>query len=544
MRLKPGAKVFLTLVVLALIVAGVWRMGWLDPVLRVVAPERAPEGQVTPDMFPEGLNNQPGGNTDLAAVNANPANGAVVGTGKLTRPLRVGIVMYGGMAGGLVANDGVKPNPAGVFSSEYGVDVEFVQIDDLVEMADAFRVGGENGGLDLMATTADMFVLQYQALSALKPVTVLQTDWSRGADAIAVGQGINNATDLKGKSIALAEATPSQFLLLYVLSQAGLSNKDIKPVYTTSAIEAADIFSAGKADACVSWSPFVYFAAEGVPGASILASTLDVTNLLAGTVVCRGDVAQNYPETVGGFVAGWMKGVEMTNADPDKAAQVLVKSFQGITLDDANGMLLDVKLAGLQDNRNFFELEGDAVMGYDDLWTTATRIWQAIGNLNQTTRPELSRKTAFLAAIAPPAAEDVVPETKEFEFTEPTKQQQQQEAVVTKRITIYFDTGKYELDENAKVVLEQAAEFAQTFGSAYLRVSGNTDSVGGREMNLELSRKRAQSVVDYMVSKYGFPREKFIAVGNGPDKPVASNDTEDGRRQNRRTDFEVIPQQP
>ncbi len=543
MRLKPGAKVFLTIVVLVLVVAGVWRLGWLDPLIKVVAPDRAPEGEITPDMFPKSLNGAnettPTGNTGQASEN----NGQAAGGGKLGRPLRVGIVMYGGMAGGLIANNGTKPNPASVFSSEYGVEVEFVQIDDLIEMADAFRVGGDNGGLDLMATTADMFVLQYQALAAIKPVTVLQTDWSRGADAIAVGKGIKSVTGLKGKKVAVAEATPSQFLLLYVLTQAGMSNKDIKPVYTTSAIEAADIFSAGKADACVSWSPFVYFAAEGVPGASILASTVDVTNLLAGTVVCRGDVAQNYPESVAGFVAGWMKGVDMANADPEVAAQVLLKSYQGITLDDANGMLMDVKLADLQANRNFFELDGDAVMGYDDLWTTATRIWQTIGKLEQPTRPDLSRKTMFLGEIAPPPVELQVPETKEFEFAEPTKEVQKQEPVVTKRISIYFETGKYELDENAKAVLEQAAELAQTFGSAYLRVSGNTDSVGGREMNLELSRKRAQSVVDYVVAKYGFPRDKFIVVGNGPDKPVAGNDTPEGRKQNRRTDFEVIPQE-
>jgi len=92
-------------------------------------------------------------------------------------------------------------------------------------------------------------------------------------------------------------------------------------------------------------------------------------------------------------------------------------------------------------------------------------------------------------------------------------------------------------------VLEQAAELAQTFGSAYIRVSGNTDSTGGRQMNIELSKRRARSVVDYMIQNYGFPADKFIVEGNGPDKPVATNDTPEGREQNRRTDFEVIPQQ-
>jgi outer membrane protein OmpA-like peptidoglycan-associated protein len=71
-------------------------------------------------------------------------------------------------------------------------------------------------------------------------------------------------------------------------------------------------------------------------------------------------------------------------------------------------------------------------------------------------------------------------------------------------------------------------------------VAGNTDNVGSRETNMTLSKARADSVARYLASK-GFERGKFDVVGNGPDKPVAGNDSEDGRAKNRRTDFEVIP---
>jgi len=47
-------------------------------------------------------------------------------------------------------------------------------------------------------------------------------------------------------------------------------------------------------------------------------------------------------------------------------------------------------------------------------------------------------------------------------------------------------------------------------------------------------------VADYLVSKYGFDSHRFVVVGNGPRKPVASNDTESGRARNRRTDFELL----
>jgi NitT/TauT family transport system substrate-binding protein len=538
MRLKPGAKAFLIIAVIVLVIAGVYRLGWLDPLLGVVAPDRPAGGEVTSDMFPSGAEGGGNGATDIQAGQTTAGGG-----GALDRPIKVGIVQYGGFAGGLMANNGVKPNPQSIFTSKYGVEVEFVQIDDLVQMANAFRVGGDGGGLDMMATTVDMFALQYDALKDLRPVTILQTDWSRGGDAIAVRKDINRAEDLKGKSIAVAEATPSQFLLLYVLSQSGLSNRDVKPIFTTSAIEAADIFKAGDADACVSWSPFVYFAADEVPGASILASTLDATNLLGGTMVARGDFVARYPEAVTNFLRGWFEGVDAANADLEAAAGVLLNSFSGITMDDAMGMLYDVKLAGAQENRQLFELDGDALVGYDDLWTSASKIWTTIGKLEQTTRPDLTRQTRFLQDATADLAGEVAPPTQEFAFEEPTEEVQEQPGIVTKRMSVYFATGSAELDPNAKQVLEQAAELAQTFGSAYIRVSGNTDNVGGHQMNVDLSQRRAQSVVNFMVQKYDFPRDKFIVVGNGPDKPIATNNTDEGRQQNRRTDFEVIPQQ-
>jgi NitT/TauT family transport system substrate-binding protein len=55
-----------------------------------------------------------------------------------------------------------------------------------------------------------------------------------------------------------------------------------------------------------------------------------------------------------------------------------------------------------------------------------------------------------------------------------------------------------------------------------------------------LSDKRAKSVVDYLVTEHQFDRNKFIVVGNGPDKPLADNSTEEGKATNRRTEFQFI----
>jgi NitT/TauT family transport system substrate-binding protein len=225
------------------------------------------------------------------------------------------------------------------------------------------------------------------------------------------------------------------------------------------------------------------------------------------------------------------------------AAQVLVNSYNVIKLEDATGMLMDVKLGDAATNRRLFELDGSVPMGYDALFNTANKIWKKVGLLDQPNRADVTRNSSFVAEATAKQAGTGAKPAEEAPKTPATPSEQKAQPIVTKPMTVYFATGSSTLDANAKSILAGAAEFAQTFGATYIRVSGNTDSVGGRQMNIDLSQRRAQAVVDFLVKEYGFPKEKFIVKGNGPDKPVASNDTEEGRAKNRRTDFEVIPQE-
>ncbi len=96
-------------------------------------------------------------------------------------------------------------------------------------------------------------------------------------------------------------------------------------------------------------------------------------------------------------------------------------------------------------------------------------------------------------------------------------------------------------DENAKYIIDKEfVGIAKAFGNARIRVEGNTDNTGNYNSNIALSQRRAQSVVDYLVQEYKMPRNRFIVKGNGPNNPIASNDTDNGRGQNRRTDFELV----
>jgi NitT/TauT family transport system substrate-binding protein len=116
-------------------------------------------------------------------------------------------------------------------------------------------------------------------------------------------------------------------------------------------------------------------------------------------------------------------------------------------------------------------------------------------------------------------------------------------AVATKRVSISFRSGEFQLDENSKYIIDKEfLPIAMAFSNARVRVEGNTDNVGNHDANVALSQRRAQAVVDYLIRQHGMPKNRFLVFGNGPDKPVGPNTTEDGKSKNRRTDFELIPE--
>ena len=79
----------------------------------------------------------------------------------------------------------------------------------------------------------------------------------------------------------------------------------------------------------------------------------------------------------------------------------------------------------------------------------------------------------------------------------------------------------------------------QRASQVHLTVQGHTDAVGDAAANKKLSQERAQSVVDYLVSK-GVDPAQLQAVGYGQEKPVADNSTKEGQFKNRRIEFEVL----
>lgn len=100
---------------------------------------------------------------------------------------------------------------------------------------------------------------------------------------------------------------------------------------------------------------------------------------------------------------------------------------------------------------------------------------------------------------------------------------------------VLFDTGQATLKEGAQSKLDQLASVLKNHPERRVMVEGFTDSVGGADSNLVLSRARAESVRSALMAR-GVPADRIEARGNGQMRPVASNSTQAGRQQNRRVE--------
>jgi len=403
-------------------------------------------------------------------------------TGKSTRPdnddvIRVGVVTWGGYAGGQYFNEGFEANKNSRFYKDYGFQVEFVILDDFV----ASRAAWKNGEVDLLWATIDAFPTESGALAKFDPVVVFQADWSRGGDAVVVSRGITKVSDLKGKSVAVGELSPSHSFFLWLLKAGGLTTEDVDVQFVANAIDAAAAFKSKSVDAAVVWSPDDEDCVKSVSGARVLQSTRNASHIIADVFIAKKAYVESNKKKMEHLYEGWMKGaaeINSSEANKRKAARILAKAFDGFDEEMSYNAINNVRLCTHGDNLNFFGFNPDYknVTG-EKLYSNMTNVYRNEGVLKK---------------------DDRVPNWRLIRYS----------GLVEK--------GNLNL----------------------LNTAGQTAE--GQKAFKKLSLQRANAVVNYLVTEYGMPRNRFIIVGNGPDKPVATNDTDRGRAKNRRTDFELI----
>jgi outer membrane protein OmpA-like peptidoglycan-associated protein len=186
-----------------------------------------------------------------------------------------------------------------------------------------------------------------------------------------------------------------------------------------------------------------------------------------------------------------------------------------------------------------FNLDGkDADQAlFDSIFNAASERWVARSYITAPAAPASAKDDSFLRKIY--QRKPVKRIADEFAAAPPSARLQP--AIEVTRVTVNFAPGQAGLSQAARRALDdRVGLLPKVFSGAYIRVEGNTDDTGSAELNRALSLRRAQQVIDYLVTRHGLSERQFIPIGNGPDKPVAPNTTAAGKAKNRRTDFSVV----
>ncbi len=114
-----------------------------------------------------------------------------------------------------------------------------------------------------------------------------------------------------------------------------------------------------------------------------------------------------------------------------------------------------------------------------------------------------------------------------------------QQGAVVRLNNIFFETGKWDLQPDSRPELDRVVTLLNSNPSMRIEIAGHTDNVGSAADNVILSRNRAASVREYLVEQ-GIKPSRLVSKGYGETKPVATNDSDDGRQENRRVEFKVM----
>jgi outer membrane protein OmpA-like peptidoglycan-associated protein len=102
-----------------------------------------------------------------------------------------------------------------------------------------------------------------------------------------------------------------------------------------------------------------------------------------------------------------------------------------------------------------------------------------------------------------------------------------------------FEFNKSEVSENSYPILDMVAKIMKENPDLAMEIAAHTDNIGSFEFNMQLSKDRARSIVNYLVSK-GIDKIRLVSKGYGESRPISSNSTEEGRRNNRRVEFIIL----
>jgi ABC-type nitrate/sulfonate/bicarbonate transport system substrate-binding protein/outer membrane protein OmpA-like peptidoglycan-associated protein len=510
--------------------------------------------------------------TNAATLVDRSAIPSVTGISDYKKPMKDGklivefpINVWPGWAPIVVANAGMEPNDQSVFAKKYGFYVRLAIVDDPVKARDLFASGQSHvlwGTLDMMALFAPELIKDTRTV----PVVCQQIDWSGGGDGIVARGEIRNINDFrmhdgKRKKVVLAQNSPSHYLIMSLLIDAGIDPGDLDFKWAADAPSAAKIFVQDSTfDAFVGWSPDIYMVTEKLKGTRLVVTTSTANHLIADVWAIRNDFYRDNPQIVSGLVQGIFEGMDMVRKDPKNAARALAMAYK-LPEEDCMNMVGkdggvvegDAHLTNYRENAKFF-LDPFNPANFEIVWNTASTIYKSLGTISSTVPPTKVKAQSILAGLAETYKDVRDLSQPTFKPDAVTKMTAEAGAgqILTKAVMISFEPNKYvlnaEYDTTIPATLDEIGKLAGKFGNAYIIIEGNTDAskrgIVPADLVRQLSYDRADAVRKTIMEKYKFDPNKFKVVGNGWDNPLPNctdPSNPENNKKNRRVEVKVFP---
>jgi NitT/TauT family transport system substrate-binding protein len=479
------------------------------------------------------------------------------------RTVRFAINVWAGWGPIIYANNGFKPGKLWKTPSGKDFKVELVLIDDPVAMRDAYAAGN----LHIGWATLDMVPLFLEGLrkdTRVMPRVYQQVDWSNGGDGIVVRDTIKTMADLRGKTVVLAQNSPSHFFVLNALINAGLQPAEVQFKFTQDAFQAAAAFNADRQlAACVSWAPDIYNL-EKVKGNRLIVTTATANKLIADVWFARADFAKDNPDVMEGLVRGIFDAMQELKAqDTKQKVAKLMATGYSIPESDALGMLGDAHSTNYAENRDFF-LNQNNPTNFERTWNTAYFLYRKINAVSQQTPFDQVMDFSIIQKLAsePKYASQKNEYDVQFAPSSAGAIQGEKDEILTKTVVIHFFPNSWDLakkitrtvdgkeveelyDPNVGFVVEEVGKLAGQYGAARIVIEGHTDASmrGSVPVSLvqELSLHRANSVKEAILRKFtSLQPNQFSTAGVGWERPADTSDPQNHAK-NRRVEVKVYP---
>ena len=562
---KPAFYMAVALVILGLVGFALWRSSNASQADTAAATK---SGDVDPSLLNKPVEDPAGAAVTTvqeysfeSAKTLDPVPGAAdyKPIGK-NRVVKMAINVWAGWAPIIYANGGKAPGKLWKDAAGKDFQLELVLIDDPVNMGNTFA----SGDVHLGWATVDMLPLVVQRLNRdprTMPRIFQQIDWSNGGDGIVSRADIKEVRDLRGKTVVLAQNSPSHYFLLNVLLNTGVQPSEVKMEFTKDAFQAAAAFNADKKySAVVTWAPDIYKLSE-ISGNKMLINTLTANKLIADVWFARADFARDNPALIEGLARGIFDAmIELKDDTKKPVVGKLMDDVYGLPPGSGNGMLADAHWTNYAENRDFF-LNQNNPTNFERTYNNAFLLYKAIRVVDEKVPFEKLVDFSVLRALGKEEKYSNQKNEYEIRFT-PTSAEaiNVESAVLTKTVVISFfpnsfdpnyqvpaksGSGQVPYDPNAKYTIEEIAKLAGQFGAARIQIEGHADgSMRGhgadQDMVRALSLNRANAVKEGLVKSFDLQPNQFVVAGFGWDKPADPQDPQNHAK-NRRVEVRVIP---